>query len=125
MKMRMYLLAGVLVFICAFMFVSVAVPAEKKMPDKVTLKLEGKMPPVIFSHATHAEKAKINCTVCHHKDKDPKEARACRTCHQITAVKDNAPPAKDVFHQKCQTCHKESTEKGVTAPTKCTECHKQ
>jgi hypothetical protein len=125
MKMRTYLITGVLVFVCAFILVSVVASAEKKMPDTVTLKLEGKMPPVTFSHATHTQKAKINCAVCHHKDKDPKEARACRTCHQITGVKDNAPPAKDVFHERCQTCHKESAAKGVNAPTKCTECHKQ
>lgn len=126
MKMRTYLITGILVFVCAFMFAAGVASAQKKIPDTVTLKLEGAtMAPVTFSHTTHTQKAKINCTICHHKDKDPKEARTCRTCHQITAVKDSAPPAKDVFHQKCQTCHKESTAKGVNAPTKCTECHKQ
>jgi hypothetical protein len=123
MKMRMYFVTSMLVFVCTFICAGAAYPAEKKMPDTVTLKLEGKMPPVTFSHITHTQKTKINCVVCHHKDKDPKEARACRTCHQVTGVKDNAPPAKDVFHQKCQTCHKESTAKGTKAPTQCTECH--
>ena len=126
MRMRIYLITGVLVFVFAFMFVNVAIPAEKKMPDTVTLKLEGAtMAPVTFSHTTHAQKAKINCVVCDHKDKDPKQAQSCRTCHQITGTKDNAPPAKDIFHKKCQTCHKESTAKGVKAPTQCMECHKQ
>jgi hypothetical protein len=125
MKMRTYFVTGWLVFVCAFMFVSVAASAEKKMPDTVTLKPEGKMAPVTFSHVTHVQKVKVNCTVCHHKDKDPKEAQTCKTCHQVTGVKDNAPPAKDAFHQKCQTCHKESMAKGVKTPTKCMECHKQ
>jgi hypothetical protein len=126
MKVRTDLMAGVMVFVCAFVFSVANASAEKKMPDTVTLKLEGaKMAPVTFSHVTHAQKAKIDCAVCHHKDKDPKEARACRTCHQVAEGKDNAPPAKDVFHKKCQTCHKESTAKGVNAPTKCGECHKK
>jgi hypothetical protein len=126
MKVRTYLITGVLVFVCAFVFSVGIASAEKKMPDTVTLKLEGAtMAPVTFSHITHAQKAKINCAVCHHKDKDLKEAQACGTCHQVTGTKDNAPPAKDVFHKKCQTCHKESTAKGVNAPTKCTECHKK
>jgi hypothetical protein len=126
MKLRTYLITGVLVFICVFVLAAGIASAEKKIPDTVTLKLEGgTMAPVTFSHTTHAQKAKINCAACHHKDNDPKEAQACRTCHQAKGVKDNAPPAKDVFHKKCQTCHKESTEKGVNAPTKCTECHKK
>ena len=125
MKVRMSLIIGVLIFVCAFAFSAGTASAQKKMPDTVTLKLEGKMPSVIFSHITHTQKAKINCIICHHKDTDPKEARACRTCHQVTGTKDNAPPARDVFHKRCQTCHQESTAKGVNAPTKCTECHKQ
>jgi hypothetical protein len=119
MKVRTYLITGVLVFVCVFILAAGIASAQKKMPDTVTLKLEKtSMPPVTFSHITHTQKAKINCTVCHHKDSDPKEAQACRMCHQV-------PEAKDVFHKKCQTCHKESTAKGVKAPTQCTECHKK
>jgi hypothetical protein len=126
MKIRMYLMTGVLVLVCAFVLFTGVVSAQKKMPDTVTLKLEGAaMAPVTFSHVTHAQKAKIDCVSCHHKDKDPKESRACRTCHQVTGSKESAPPAKDIFHLKCQTCHKESTAKGVKAPTLCTECHKK
>ncbi len=83
-----------------FCFAVGIVSAEKKMPDTVTLKLEGaKLAPVTFSHITHTQKAKINCAVCHHKDKDPKEAQACRTCHQVDGIKDNAPIIKDAFHK--------------------------
>jgi hypothetical protein len=126
MKIRTYFVTGILVFVCAAVFAVTNASAQKKMPDTMMLKLEGAtMAPVTFSHTTHAEKAKINCAVCHHKDKDPKQPQACGTCHQVTGTKNNAPSAKDVFHQKCQACHKESAAKGVKAPTKCTECHKQ
>ncbi len=121
MKVRKYLITGVLVFVCTFILAAGIASAQKKMPDTVTLKLEKTtMPPVTFSHITHTQKTKINCAVCHHKDRDPKEAQACRICHQ-----GRTKEAKDVFHKKCQTCHKESTAKGVKAPTQCTECHKK
>ena len=100
--------------------------AEKKPPDVVTIKLEGaKLPPVIFSHPTHTEKAKLDCVTCHHKDKNPKEPEGCLKCHPLKEAKDNAPLAKDAFHKKCLTCHKDSLSKGITAPTKCNECHKK
>lgn len=126
MKVKMYLVTSVLVFVLAFMFSASIVSAEKKMPDTVMLKLEGaKLAPVPFSHITHSQKAKIDCAVCHHKEKDLKEAQACGTCHQVGAIKDNALPAKEAFHKQCRTCHKESEAKGVNAPTKCAECHKK
>jgi hypothetical protein len=126
MNVRTHTIIGVLVLVCVFLLSAGTVSAEKKMPDTVTLKLEGaKLAPVTFSHITHAEKAKINCAVCHHKDKDPKEAQACKTCHQVDGIKDNAPAAKDAFHKQCQTCHKENAAKGVKVPTKCAECHKK
>lgn len=100
--------------------------AEKTMPQTVTIKVEGaKMPPVTFSHATHVDKNKLDCVVCHHKDKDPKQPEACTNCHLVKEVKDNAPIAKDAFHKRCQTCHKEMAAKGKAAPTKCNECHKK
>lgn len=124
--MKLSVATSVLTFVCTIMFVFGIAFAQKKMPDTVSLKLEGaKMPPVTFSHTVHTQKAKIDCAVCHHKDKDPKEAQACGTCHQVKGAKDNAPPAQDAFHKKCQTCHKESSAKGVKAPTQCTECHKK
>jgi hypothetical protein len=126
MKVRTYLVTGLFIFVCAFMFAAGIASAQKKMPDTVTLKLEGgAMAPVTFSHTTHTQKAKISCVVCHHKDNDPKEAQACGMCHQATGAKDSVPSAKDAFHKKCQTCHKESAAKGVKAPLQCTECHKK
>ena len=100
--------------------------AQKTAPEPVKIKLEGaKMAPVTFSHATHADKAKIDCVICHHKDKDAKEPANCLTCHPVKDAKDNAPLAKDAFHTRCQGCHKDNVSKGKTAPTKCNECHKK
>ncbi len=100
--------------------------AQKAPGETASLKLEGaKMAPVAFSHPTHVDKAKIGCTVCHHKAKEGKEYESCLQCHLLKDAKDGAPIAKDAFHKQCQTCHKESVKKGVSAPVKCNECHKK
>jgi len=91
--------------------------------EPVTIKVEGaKMPPVTFPHATHVEKGKVACATCHHKD--AQNPKACTTCHGKEA-KGGAPAFKDAFHERCQGCHKESAAKGMSAPTKCNECHKK
>ena len=107
-----------------FFLLSNFASAQKKPYEPMMLKLEGgKLPPVPFSHTSHAEKEKINCTVCHHKDKDVKEPRSCVSCHPIKEVKDNALIAKEAYHKNCITCHKESAAKGKNVPVKCNECH--
>jgi len=106
-----------------FSFVGLAL-ADKQPPEPAVIKLEGaKLPPVSFSHKTHVEKNKLECVACHHKD--PKEPQACTKCHLVAEVKDKAPIAKDTFHKQCQTCHKDSSAKGVKTPTACNECHKK
>lgn len=100
--------------------------AQKKAPESVMLKLEGaKFPPVSFSHPLHTEKAKVECVECHHKDKNPKEPGGCAACHDLKEVKNGAIPLKDAYHKNCIECHKQSSAKGVTAPTKCNDCHKK
>jgi hypothetical protein len=117
-----------LIFVFALIFILSALSlawAQKKPADPIILKLEGaKMAPAPFSHATHADKAKIDCAVCHHKDKNAKEPDSCQKCH-LKEAKNGSPAGKDAFHKQCQGCHKESVAKGVTAPTKCNECHKK
>ena len=117
-------------FIIAVLFISTIIStinstqAQKTPADTMTLKLENaKMPPVVFPHNVHAKT--INCTVCHHKDKDPTAPERCGTCHLVKEVKEKAPPTQDAFHAECQTCHKEAKSKGVSAPTNCNECHKK
>lgn len=73
-----------------------------------------KLQPVPFSHTTHVDKQKIDCAVCHHKD--AAKPKACTTCHKIEG-QEEATSAKEPFHGKCRTCHKEQ----VTI--KCYYCH--
>ena len=114
------LLSGII----TFLLVSIVIYAADYPKQPITVKMEGaKMAPVAFPHETHVEKQKIACNVCHHKDgQNPK---ACTTCHSAKEVKAGAPAAKDAFHKVCQDCHKKASTKGVTAPTKCNECHKK
>lgn len=113
-----------LLFCLTLLFLAAPVVYAADYPkEPVTIKLEGaKMPPVTFPHSTHVEKLKIDCAKCHHKD--AQAPKACTTCHGATA-KDSTPAAKDAFHTRCQTCHKEMAAKGTPAPTKCNECHKK
>ncbi|HUJ69560.1 MAG TPA: cytochrome c3 family protein [Syntrophorhabdales bacterium] len=114
-----------LLFCCLFLLLclSPAANAADYPKEPITIKLEGaKMAPVVFSHGVHAGDQKIDCVKCHHKD--PQAPKACTTCHGSEA-KGSQPAAKDAFHTRCQTCHKEMAAKGSKAPTKCVDCHKK
>ncbi len=105
----------------AFVASAGAAQAAEAPKAPVVIKADGaKMAPVTFAHEKHS---KVECAKCHHKDAD--SPKACKTCHDIKEVKDNAPKIQDSFHKVCQTCHKEQAEKGAKAPTKCNECHKK
>jgi len=117
---------GIVYALFLIALVTPGVSAENKPPDTLVLKVEGaKLPPVRFSHTTHTRDAGRDCVVCHHKDKDPKDPGKCETCHMLKEVKEGAPPLRDAFHGKCQACHKEVSAKGISAPTKCNDCHKK
>ena len=124
MKTRVSVCALMLGMVSLLFLFSYPVSAADYPKEPVTIKLEGaKMPPVTFPHATHVDKAKVACATCHHKD--AQSPKACTTCHGEKEAKGGAPLAKDAFHTRCQGCHKESAAKGVSAPTKCNECHKK
>ncbi|HQG24832.1 MAG TPA: cytochrome c3 family protein [Syntrophorhabdus sp.] len=126
MKKGIVLLFTLTVFLFGIFSITGLVFADKQPPDSIVIKNEGaKLPPVNFSHKSHVEKNKLECVKCHHKDTNPKEPERCGKCHLISEVKDNAPIAKDAYHKQCQTCHKDSSAKGVKAPTACNECHKK
>jgi hypothetical protein len=115
---------AVMVGMLFLLLFSIAAPAVEHPKEPIAIKLEGaKMPPVTFPHETHVDKAKVACATCHHKD--AQNPKACTTCHGAKEAKGGAPLAKDAFHTRCQGCHKESAAKGLSAPTKCNECHKK
>ncbi|MHB8111338.1 MAG: cytochrome c3 family protein [Syntrophorhabdaceae bacterium] len=126
MKRSITITAGlaIVIFLLAAMFH--AAYAQKKPPDPLMLKLEGaKFPAVAFSHSVHTERAKVDCVICHHKDKNPKEPGGCMPCHDLKDVKKGAIPIKDAYHKNCIECHKDAAAKEVSAPTKCNDCHKK
>ena len=126
MNKRFMALAGLAVIVVFVAILFQVAYAQKKPPEPLMLKLDGaKFPAVPFSHSLHTEKAKADCVVCHHKDKNPKEPGGCMPCHDRNEVKDGAPPIKDAYHKNCIDCHKEFVAKKVNAPTKCNECHKK
>ncbi len=123
MRERKLIVASFLLFMC-LPFLNAAA-AETKMPGSISLELKGaKQKPVSFSHETHVQKQQIDCALCHHRDKNPKQPQACTSCHPINQGKSGAPQAQGAFHKQCTTCHKESTARNLPAPTKCSECHK-
>lgn len=117
---------GLIICSFFFFFFTCVSSAQKKAPESVILKMEGgKLAPVTFPHAIHAEKQKIQCAKCHHKDQDPTQPDQCIKCHPPKDAKEGVPVFKDAFHKQCIDCHKEVVAKGNKAPTKCTECHKK
>jgi hypothetical protein len=99
---------------------------SESLAQDALIKLQNaKLPPVTFSHTAHVDKQKIGCATCHHKDSG--KPKACATCHKIE-TSDKTPSAKEAFHERCRTCHKEQADKGGKTgrvPTKCNDCHKQ
>jgi hypothetical protein len=107
--------------IVPLLLTSAVVFAGEAPKQPIVIKLEGaKTAPVTYSHATHQ---KIACAKCHHKD--AKSPKACTTCHTVKGVQGGALAAKEAFHAQCQGCHKGTTAKGVSPPTKCDGCHKK
>jgi len=127
MKKKIRIAIGLAVIAFFLVVVVQGAFAQTKAPDSTTLKLEGaKMAPVPFSHPLHTEKAKTDCAVCHHKDKNAKEPAGCVPCHDLKDKKNGAPTAKEAYHKNCIDCHKEAAGKGVAgAPVKCNGCHKK
>ena len=104
---------------------SVTAPQEE-------LTIDGKKP-ARFSHPTHLNMG-LDCASCHHdKEHEPLSAAAigemkdfsslkCVSCHNSQHPNKDLQKAKDVFHGKCKTCHKEGFA-GKKGPSKCTSCH--
>ena len=101
-------------------------------PPQEEIIIDGKKP-ARFSHPTHFQLG-LDCASCHHdKEHTPLSAEAigalsdtgslkCVSCHNSEHPSKDLQKAKDIFHAKCKTCHKEGFA-GKKGPTKCTSCH--
>ncbi len=102
-KTRNLLLSmGLIVVLVTFAAAAPNGPAE--------IKYSVKMGTVTFNHTAHQQVG--DCATCHHTG----DYSQCKSCH---GVDDNAPKAKDAYHNLCKNCHKERNQ----GPTKCKECH--
>ncbi len=108
-------------------------------PDQT---LRARIGDVVWNHELHARMKEIgNCTVCHHTERQGiTNPKPCTECHKLQSNEDalllaglfteveekkysgqDGPPAMDIFHAKCNGCHK-AMEQG---PTACRDCHNQ
>lgn len=132
MKTGLLTVGAVFLSIIAGSWIS-SVAAENTLtaPEK-ELTIEGKKP-ARFSHPVHLELG-LECGVCHHdKEHNPLSresiaalgdpaALSCTSCHNSGHPNEELRKAKDVFHARCKTCHKEGYA-GKNGPTKCSDCH--
>jgi len=100
-------------------------------PEKELI-VEGKKP-ARFTHKTHTAQG-MECGVCHHdREHTPLDAEdiasvgdaaklGCVSCHNGEFANADLRKAKDVFHGRCKTCHKEGYD-GKKGPQKCSGCH--
>jgi hypothetical protein len=97
--------------------------AEKRAPDLVILnELEALYLPVPFDHRGHAEMAEMTqgCVVCHHHTPEGAEHPACKSCHEVSPVREDMrkPSLKAAYHRQCLSCHREWSHE-----TACGVCH--
>jgi len=108
------LLAGSVVLLLFFAALGYAGPTSPPHDIAIKVREHTKLQPVIFSHASHVDREKIECATCHHKD--PTEPKACTTCHG-TEGQGKIPSGKEALHGVCRTCHREQV------ASKCHDCH--
>jgi len=85
------------------------------------------MPPAVFAHDAHNEKAGLDdCAVCHHviengrpSESETSEDQACVECHAVARAGDNPIPLRRAYHLRCKGCHLASE----AGPIMCAGCH--
>jgi hypothetical protein len=98
-------------------------------PDTVVFTRRGT---ITFLHAKHAEQTE--CATCHHESRPERPLESprqkCSDCH-ASPVEPMKTSLRNAMHDTeakegvCFTCHKEQVAKGVAAPMRCSECHKE
>lgn len=102
---------------------AMAAEFQKRVPDVVILdELEDLYLPVPFDHKGHAEMAEmmIGCKICHHYTPEGVEHPACKSCHEVSPVREDMakPSLKAAYHRQCISCHREWSHE-----TGCEICH--
>jgi hypothetical protein len=89
---------------------------------------------VVLEHKKHVEEYNTACIDCHHmydpnKEDDPKP---CVECHDFyeqqviegrRAVLIKTSLIKNIYHDKCRSCHEKLQRAGKPFPKKCSTCH--
>ena len=97
--------------------------SKKHGPDVVILnELEDLYLPVPFDHQGHAKMAEMTqgCAVCHHYTPEGARHPACKSCHEVSPVREDMrkPGLKGAYHRQCLSCHREWSHQ-----TACEVCH--
>ena len=97
--------------------------SRKLGPDVVILnELEDIYLPVPFDHKGHAKMAEMTrgCAVCHHYTPEGARHPACKSCHEVSPLRQNMqkPSLKGAYHRQCLNCHREWSHE-----TACEICH--
>lgn len=128
--LRVLVIAG-LAGVMALGSAVIAAESMVKAPEQ-GITIQGKKP-VVFKHDLHLSMG-LECGVCHHNSAhQPMDKTAmsaipsvedlqCAKCHNDGFANPKLQKRKDVFHARCQTCHKEGVN-GKNGPTKCAGCH--
>ena len=108
------------------------VTATPLQAPSAAITINGKKP-VQFQHAVHLGLG-LACGVCHHDaTHQPLTAEAigaketagdlsCGKCHNADFTNDKLRERKEIFHARCQGCHKVGVN-DKKGPTTCTACH--
>lgn len=129
--MKKSILAVALICAAGFTMANGNAQAQGLAAPTEPITIEGKKP-ASFNHASHTAQG-MACGVCHHDaNHQPKtaeaiaastpEALACVSCHNKEFADKDLQKPMQVFHARCQGCHKAGYE-GRKGPVKCGECH--
>jgi len=121
------LFSALVVLITPILFFVIATHSEDYGPTKITIdtvtKATSRYIGVDFKHRFHSDTLDIECTTCHHTEKEDFTGTPlrCESCHNA----DTAIDARAAFHKRCIVCHLDSIKAGKNPPTECLRCHKE
>ncbi len=75
-----------------------------------------------WGHDFHAYDMGMDCLTCHHDESIEPEPMNCNNCHSTgyAPLDDPMPSLKNAVHARCESCHFDYYEEGITG---CASCH--